>query len=115
MALLVDGDLARARGHRGALGPAGLAPRTSLLDATTYMRIILPETVIALGLFLLLRREDVELGVATIVIGHVVFNSAYATIVIQARMATLDRHARAGGRRSRRNAVAGLPPRDAAR
>jgi ABC-type spermidine/putrescine transport system permease subunit II len=60
-----------------------------VLDATTYMRIILPETVIAIGLFLLLRREDVKLGVATIVIGHVVFNSAYATVVIQARMATL--------------------------
>jgi ABC-type spermidine/putrescine transport system permease subunit II len=60
-----------------------------MLDATTYMRIILPETVIAIGLFLLLRREDVKLGVATIVIGHVVFNSAYATVVIQARMATL--------------------------
>jgi ABC-type spermidine/putrescine transport system permease subunit II len=60
-----------------------------LLDATTYMRIILPETVLAIGLFLLLRREEVKLGVATIVIGHVVFNSAYATVVIQARMATL--------------------------
>ncbi len=60
-----------------------------LLDATTYMRIILPETVIAIGLFLLLRREDVKLGIATIVIGHVVFNSAYATIVIQSRLATL--------------------------
>ena len=60
-----------------------------LLDGTTYMRIILPETVIALGLFLLLRRQDVSLGIATIVIGHVVFNSAYATIVIQARLATL--------------------------
>ncbi len=60
-----------------------------LLDGTTYMRIILPETVIALGLFLLLRRLDVPLGIGTIVIGHVVFNSAYATIVIQARLATL--------------------------
>ncbi len=76
------------------------------LDATTYMRIILPETVIAIGLFLLLRREDVELGVATIVIGHVVFNSAYATIIIQARMATLTDDARAGGGRPRRHAVA---------
>ena len=61
-----------------------------MLDATTYMRIILPETVLAIGLFLLLRRYDVGLGVATIVIGHVVFNSAYATIVIQARMSTLS-------------------------
>ena len=60
------------------------------LDATTYMRIILPETVLAIGLFLLLRRYDVGLGVVTIVIGHVVFNSAYATIVIQARMSTLS-------------------------
>jgi ABC-type spermidine/putrescine transport system permease subunit II len=68
---------ARARGRR-------------LLDATTYMRIIMPETVVAIGLFLLLRRYDVNLGVTTIVVGHVVFNSAYATIVVQARMATLS-------------------------
>jgi ABC-type spermidine/putrescine transport system permease subunit II len=61
-----------------------------MLDATTYMRIILPETVLAIGLFLLLRRYDVSLGIATIVIGHVVFNSAYATIIIQARLATLS-------------------------
>lgn len=61
-----------------------------LLDVTTYARIIMPETVVAIGLFLLLRRQDVQLGVATIVIGHVVFNSAYATIIIQARLATLD-------------------------
>ena len=59
------------------------------LDASTYMRIILPETVIAIGLFLLLRRFDVALGLATVVIGHVVFNSAYATIVLQARFATM--------------------------
>jgi ABC-type spermidine/putrescine transport system permease subunit II len=63
--------------------------RRRMLDATTYMRIILPETVLAIGLFLLLRRYDVGLGVATIVIGHVVFNSAYATIIIQARLATM--------------------------
>jgi ABC-type spermidine/putrescine transport system permease subunit II len=60
-----------------------------MLDASTYMRIILPETVIAIGLFLLLRRFDVALGLATVVIGHVVFNSAYATIVLQARFATM--------------------------
>ena len=61
-----------------------------MLDATTYMRIVLPEIVLAH------RRcsccssaSDVELGVAAIVIGHVVFNSAYATIIIQARLATL--------------------------
>ena len=68
------------------------APRWGrrLLDASTYMRIVLPEVVMATGLFILLRRFNVPLGVPTIVIAHVVFNSAYATVVIQARLATLS-------------------------
>jgi ABC-type spermidine/putrescine transport system permease subunit II len=61
------------------------------LDATTYMRIVLPEVVAALALFVLFRRLNFELGTATIVAGHVVFNSAYATVIVQARLATLDR------------------------
>lgn len=67
-----------------------LARRRQLFDATTYVRIILPETVFALGLFLLFTRYDVPLGVPAIVVGHVVFNSAYATIVLQARFASMD-------------------------
>ena len=47
-------------------------------------------------------------------IGHVVFNSAYATIIIQARMATLTDTLEAGGGRPRRDAVARVPPRDPA-
>lgn len=61
-----------------------------VLDATTYMRIVLPEVVIALALLIALRRVGLELGMWTIVIGHVVFNSAYAMLVIQARFATMD-------------------------
>jgi ABC-type spermidine/putrescine transport system permease subunit II len=61
----------------------------ALLDATTYMRIVLPEVVAAVGLFLLFRRLNLALGMWTIVAGHIVFNSAYATIVIQARIATM--------------------------
>ena len=74
---------------------AGLWARTPgpwsrrALDATTYMRIVLPEVVLATALFIFVRRLHFELGVAAIVIGHVVFNSAYATVVIQARLATL--------------------------
>jgi ABC-type spermidine/putrescine transport system permease subunit II len=75
--------------------PAGLWTRRAgargraLLDATTYMRIVLPEVVAAVGLFLLFRRLNLALGMWTIVAGHIVFNSAYATIVIQARIATM--------------------------
>jgi ABC-type spermidine/putrescine transport system permease subunit II len=74
---------------------AGLWTRTAsplkrqALDASTYMRIVLPEIVAALALFLLFRRLGLELGLWAIVVGHVVFNSAYATIVIQARLMTL--------------------------
>jgi ABC-type spermidine/putrescine transport system permease subunit II len=75
---------------------AGLWSRTAsrrqrqLLDAGTYMRIVLPEVVAALALFLLFRRLGLELGLWAIVVGHVVFNSAYATIVIQARLLSLS-------------------------
>ena len=60
------------------------------LDATTYMRIALPEVMTALALFTFFRRLNITLGEMTIVVGHVVFNSAYATIVIQARLATMN-------------------------
>jgi ABC-type spermidine/putrescine transport system permease subunit II len=60
-----------------------------LFDALTYSRIVLPEVVFALGLFIVLKRAGIEFGVGAIVLGHVVFNSAYATIIIQARLATM--------------------------
>jgi ABC-type spermidine/putrescine transport system permease subunit II len=62
----------------------------SFLDGSTYLRIVLPEVVIALALFLLLTVLDVPLGVWTIVMGHVIIYSAYATIILQARMMTLS-------------------------
>jgi ABC-type spermidine/putrescine transport system permease subunit II len=74
-----------------ALWTRRAGPRArALLDGTTYMRIVLPEIVAAVGLFLLFRQLNFGLGILTIVAGHVVFNSAYATIVIQARVATLS-------------------------
>jgi ABC-type spermidine/putrescine transport system permease subunit II len=60
-----------------------------MLDLTTYVRLIIPEVVAALALFALFRKLEIGLGMAAIVIGHVVFTSAFATIVIQARCATL--------------------------
>ena len=62
-----------------------------VLDATTFMRIALPEVVLALALFVMLRRANFTLGMWTVIVGHVVFNSAYATIIVQARVAALDR------------------------
>jgi ABC-type spermidine/putrescine transport system permease subunit II len=60
-----------------------------IFDGLTYSRIVLPEVVFALGLFVLAKKLGIGFGVGAIVLGHVVFNSAYATIIIQARFATL--------------------------
>jgi ABC-type spermidine/putrescine transport system permease subunit II len=63
---------------------------------TTYARLILPEVVTAVGLYLLFNYLGIGFGIATVVVGHAVFCSAYATVVIQARYAGIsDRYAEA--------------------
>ena len=44
----------------------------------------------ALGLLVLFGKLHIGFGVGAIVFGHVVFNSAYATVIIQARLAALN-------------------------
>lgn len=79
-------------GVTAALWSRGATTRgRALLDATTYMRIVLPEVVVAVGLFVLFRRLDLGLGTPAILLGHVVFNSALATVILQARVATMGR------------------------
>lgn len=61
-----------------------------LFDGLTYLRIMLPEVVFAVALFLLFSRLKFPLGTTAVVIGHTVWNSAYATLIVQARVSTLD-------------------------
>jgi ABC-type spermidine/putrescine transport system permease subunit II len=61
-----------------------------VFDGFTYSRIVLPEVVFALGLLVLFSKLHIAFGVPAIVLGHVVFNSAYATVIIQARLAGLS-------------------------
>ncbi|MEV8379022.1 ABC transporter permease [Kribbella sp. NPDC056861] len=60
-----------------------------LLEASTFARIILPEVVLALALFLAAQQLGLPLGVGAIMVGQAVFCSAYATIVLQARLQTI--------------------------
>jgi ABC-type spermidine/putrescine transport system permease subunit II len=68
------------------------APRRAraVYDGFVYARIILPEVVFATSLFFLFLKVHFTLGLAAIVIGHSVWNSAYATVIIQARLVDLD-------------------------
>jgi spermidine/putrescine transport system permease protein len=61
------------------------------IDLTTYARLIVPEVVVALALFVFLRKLNIALGMMAVVIGHVVFTSAFATLVVQSGAATLPR------------------------
>ncbi len=61
------------------------------MDGATYVRLILPEVVMAFALFILLRALDVRLGFWPVVAGHVVVYSAYATLILQARLGSLDK------------------------
>lgn len=63
--------------------------RRALFDVTNLMRLVLPEVVIAVGLFVLFLRIGLPLGRGAVIIGHTVFLSAYATVVLQARIATM--------------------------
>jgi ABC-type spermidine/putrescine transport system permease subunit II len=68
------------------------APRRAraVYDGFVYARIILPEVVFATSLFFLFLKVHFTLGLTAIVVGHSVWNSAYATVIIQARLIDLD-------------------------
>jgi ABC-type spermidine/putrescine transport system permease subunit II len=61
-----------------------------VLNGVTAMRIVLPEVVIAVGMFLFFKRAGLPLGMFAVIAGHVVFLSAYATVIVQARLSSMD-------------------------
>jgi ABC-type spermidine/putrescine transport system permease subunit II len=61
-----------------------------LYEALILINVILPEVVFASALFLLFVQVSVPLGLTAIVIGHSVWNTAYAFLIVQARLSALD-------------------------
>lgn len=59
-------------------------------DALVYLNVILPEVVFASAMFLLFVRLHVSTGLAAVVVGHSVWNTAYAILILQARLSALD-------------------------
>jgi spermidine/putrescine transport system permease protein len=62
----------------------------AILNGVTYARIVIPELVIALALLIFFSRIGFPRGVASIILGHIVFDSAYVTIIVSARLASRD-------------------------
>jgi ABC-type spermidine/putrescine transport system permease subunit II len=61
----------------------------AMLQTLTYARLMIPEVVIAGGILLVIQRLGLTTGTWSVVAGHIVFCSAYATLVLQSRFATL--------------------------
>jgi ABC-type spermidine/putrescine transport system permease subunit II len=61
-----------------------------LYEVLIYVNVILPEVVFASALFLLFVQVGAPLGLPAIVVGHSVWNTAYAFLIVQARLAALD-------------------------
>lgn len=62
----------------------------AMLTGVTYARIVIPELVIALALLIFFTRIGFPRGLASIMLGHIVFDSAYVTIIVSARLASRD-------------------------
>lgn len=60
-----------------------------LMQLLTYARLMMPEVVFAAGILLLIQRLHLNTAMWSVVAGHVIFCSAYATLVLQSRYATL--------------------------
>ena len=58
--------------------------------ALTSARLLLPEVVIAAGIATMLPLFGIRLGLLALVIGHVVFQTAFAIVLIESRAAGLD-------------------------
>jgi spermidine/putrescine transport system substrate-binding protein/spermidine/putrescine transport system permease protein len=61
-----------------------------VFDVFVFVRLVIPAVVSATALFLIFTRVGVQLGLATTVIGQSVWDSAFATVILQARMRLLD-------------------------
>lgn len=62
----------------------------AIYDGLVYARIVVPEVVFATALFFLFLKVHFALGIPAIIVGHAVLNSAYSTLIIQARVIGMD-------------------------
>ncbi|TIC85690.1 ABC transporter permease subunit [Nocardioides sp. GY 10127] len=59
-------------------------------DSLVLLRMVMPEVVVVMSIFLITRLLEIELGWALVVASQVVYCSAYAFLIINARMSQLS-------------------------
>lgn len=60
------------------------------ISNTLYLPIIIPDIVLAIALLTFFSQLNIQLTLVTVIIAHIVFNIAYVTIIVRARLQGYD-------------------------
>src|ERR1700694_1784493 len=89
---LINAALATVFGTLAAIGMQRVGRRTrTAVQLMVYGTIVTPEIVIAIASLLFFVTINVDLGIPTIVITHVVYNTSIVALIVRARLADMDR------------------------
>src|ERR1700704_1488431 len=88
----INAALATVFGTLAAIGMQRVGRRTrTTFEVMVYGTIVTPEIVIAIASLLFFVTVNVDLGIPTIVITHVVYNTSIVALIVRARLAGMDR------------------------
>jgi spermidine/putrescine transport system permease protein len=89
---LINALLATVFGTLAAIGMQRVGRRTrTAFELMVYGTIVTPEIVIAIASLLFFVTINVDLGIPTIVITHVVYNTSIVALIVRARLVGMDR------------------------
>lgn len=89
---IVNAALATVFGTLAAIGMQRVGRRArTAFELMVYGTIVTPEIVIAIASLLFFVTINVDLGIPTIVITHVVYNTSIVALIVRARLVGMDR------------------------
>jgi len=89
---VINAVLATAFGTLAAIGMQRVGHRLrTVFETMVYGTIVTPEIVIAIASLLFFVTINIDLGIPTIVITHVVYNTSIVALIVRARLAGMDR------------------------
>jgi spermidine/putrescine transport system permease protein len=89
---VINAVLATAFGTLAAIGMQRVGRRLrTVFETMVYGTIVTPEIVIAIASLLFFVTVNIDLGIPTIVIAHVVYNTSIVALIVRARLAGMDR------------------------
>jgi len=82
--------IATVLGTMLALGMEARRRKSSALEALAFAPMVIPDIVLAVALLSFLSKLNITLGLHTIVISHVIFDLAFVSSVVRARLKSFD-------------------------